>query len=122
MPGASPRILAPLPIFGDGTQTRSFCYIDDLVEGLYRLLMSDVHEPVNLGNPNEITIRELAEATNRLTGSRGGIVVQPERRDASDPERRQPDIRRAKEQLDWAPTIDLDTGLSRTIADFRSRT
>ncbi|HSR46575.1 MAG TPA: UDP-glucuronic acid decarboxylase family protein [Anaerolineales bacterium] len=111
----------PLTVYGDGSQTRSFCYIDDLIEGLYRLLLSDVHEPVNLGNPDEITIRELAEITNRLAENPAGIVVQPERRDASDPERRQPDISRARDRLGWAPTVDLETGLARTIADFRER-
>jgi dTDP-glucose 4,6-dehydratase len=109
----------PLTVYGDGSQTRSFCFVDDLIEGLYRLLLSDVHEPVNLGNPDEITIRTLAEATNRLSGNSAGIVVHPERRDASDPDRRQPDIRRARQELGWAPSIDLDTGLARTIEDFR---
>jgi len=112
----------PLTVYGDGRQTRSFCYIDDLIEGLYRLLLSDMHEPVNLGNPDEITIRELAEATNRLSGNTAGIVVLPQRRDASDPDRRQPDITRARRLLGWAPTIPLDTGLARTIEDFRRRT
>jgi dTDP-glucose 4,6-dehydratase len=111
----------PLTVYGDGSQTRSFCYIDDLIEGLYRLLLSDLHDPVNLGNPDEITIRELADVTNRLTENPAGIVVQPERRDASDPERRQPDISRARQRLGWAPSIDLETGLARTIADFRER-
>jgi dTDP-glucose 4,6-dehydratase len=109
----------PLTVYGDGSQTRSFCYVEDLIEGLYRLLISDVHEPVNLGNPDEITIRELAEATNRLAGNPAGIVFHPERRDASDPDRRQPEISRARSELGWGPTIDLDTGLARTIADFR---
>jgi dTDP-glucose 4,6-dehydratase len=109
----------PLTVYGDGAQTRSFCFIEDLVEGLYRLLISDVHDPVNLGNPDEITILELAEATNRLAGSRAGIAFHPERRDASDPDRRQPEISRARSELGWSPTIDLDTGLGRTIEDFR---
>jgi len=109
----------PLTVYGDGSQTRSFCYIDDLIEGLYRLLLSDVHEPVNLGNPDEITIRTLAEATNRIAGNRAGVVFHPERRDASDPDRRQPDIGRALRELGWSPTIDLETGLARTIEDFR---
>jgi dTDP-glucose 4,6-dehydratase len=89
------------------------------VEGLYRLLISDVHDPVNLGNPDEITILQLAEATNRLARSAGGIAFHPERRDASDPDRRQPEISRARSELGWSPTIDLDTGLARTIEDFR---
>jgi dTDP-glucose 4,6-dehydratase len=109
----------PLTVYGDGSQTRSFCYIDDLTDGLYRLLLSDVHEPVNLGNPDEITVRQLAEATNRIAGNRAGIVFHPERRDASDPDRRQPDISRARRELGWSPTIHLDDGLAKTIEDFR---
>jgi dTDP-glucose 4,6-dehydratase len=111
----------PLTVYGDGSQTRSFCYIDDLVDGLVRLLRSEVHEPVNLGNPDEITIRQLAETTNRLTGNAAGIVVHPERRDQHDPDRRQPDIQRALRHLGWAPTVGLEDGLRRTIEDFRSR-
>jgi len=109
----------PLTVYGDGSQTRSFCYVDDLIEGLYRLLLSDLHEPVNLGNPDEITIRTLAEDTNRIAGNPAGIVFHPERRDASDPDRRQPEIRRALRELGWSPTIDLEAGLARTIEDFR---
>jgi dTDP-glucose 4,6-dehydratase len=110
-----------LTVYGDGLQTRSFCYVDDLVEGLYRLLLSDVHLPVNLGNPVEMTIRQLAEAVNRLTGNPGGMVELPERRGQDDPQQRKPNISRAKEWLGWAPQVDLDTGLRRTIEDFRSR-
>jgi dTDP-glucose 4,6-dehydratase len=110
-----------LTIYGDGLQTRSFCYVDDLVEGLYRLLLSDVHLPVNLGNPVEMTIRQLAEAVNRLTGNPGGMVELPERRGQDDPQQRKPNISRAKEWLGWAPQVDLDSGLRRTIEDFRSR-
>jgi dTDP-glucose 4,6-dehydratase len=109
----------PLTVYGDGQQTRSFCYVDDLIDGLYRLLLSDVHDPVNLGNPDEITILELAEATNRLSGNTGGIVFHPGKRDSSDPDRRQPDIGRARRELGWAPTIELEVGLSKTIEDFR---
>jgi dTDP-glucose 4,6-dehydratase len=111
----------PLTVYGDGAQTRSFCYIDDLIEGLFRLLLSDVHDPVNLGNPDEITIADLAEVTNRLAGNTAGIIRHPERRDVSDPDRRQPDIRRALETINWSPKIGLETGLSRTIDDFRRR-
>jgi dTDP-glucose 4,6-dehydratase len=111
----------PLTVYGDGEQTRSFCYIDDLVEGLYRLLLSDVHDPVNLGNPSEITILELAELTNRLIGNRAGIRKMPERRDASDPQRRQPDIERARRLLDWQPVVPLEAGLRSTIEDFKAR-
>ncbi len=111
----------PLTVYGDGSQTRSFCYIDDLVAGLYRLLLSNEHDPVNLGNPSEITIRQLAEVTNRLAGNSAGLITLPERRDLSDPDRRQPDITRALETLDWSPTVGLETGLARTIDDFRKR-
>jgi len=110
-----------LTVYGDGQQTRSFCYVDDLVEGLYRLLLSDVHDPVNLGNPSEITILELAEMTNRLIGNRSGIRKMPERRDASDPQRRQPDIERARRLLDWQPAVPLEDGLRSTIEDFKAR-
>jgi dTDP-glucose 4,6-dehydratase len=110
-----------LTIYGDGLQTRSFCYVDDLVEGLYRLLLSDVHLPVNLGNPVEMTIRQLAQAVNGLTRNPGGMVELPERRGQHDPQQRKPNISRAKEWLGWAPQVDLDTGLRRTIEDFRSR-
>ena len=111
----------PLTVYGDGLQTRSFCYVDDLVEGLYRLLLSDAHLPVNLGNPVEMTIRQLAEAVNRLTGNPGGMVELPERRGQDDPQQRKPDIARAQELLDWSPRIDLETGLQRTIEDYRAR-
>jgi dTDP-glucose 4,6-dehydratase len=111
----------PLTVYGDGLQTRSFCYVDDLVEGLYRLLLSDAHLPVNLGNPVEMTIRQLAEAVNRLTGNPGGMVELPERRGQDDPQQRKPDIARAQELLDWSPRIDLETGLQRTIENYRAR-
>jgi len=111
----------PLTVYGDGSQTRSFCYVDDLVDGLYRLLVSDFQDPVNLGNPTEMTILELAEAIRDLTGSTSEIIRLPERRGESDPERRQPDITRAKEILDWTPKIDLTQGLGLTIQDFEAR-
>lgn len=111
----------PLTIYGDGQQTRSFCYVDDLVEGLVRLLLSDYHDPVNLGNPNEMTIAGLAEAVNQMTGNPAGVVVLPERRGQDDPQQRQPDITRAAAVLGWQPTIRLEMGLERTIEDFRRR-
>ena len=110
-----------LTIYGDGSQTRSFCYVDDLVDGLYRLLMSDYHQPVNLGNPTEMTIAELAEVVLDLTGSESELTYIPERRDSSDPDRRKPDISRAKEVLDWEPEVDLRSGLKKTIEDFKAR-
>ena len=111
----------PLTVYGDGSQTRSFCYVDDLVQGLYTLLFSDVHEPVNLGNPTELTIGELALKINELTANPAGIQNIPEARAPADPQRRKPDISRAKERLGWEPRVDLETGLARTIEDFKSR-
>ncbi len=109
----------PLTVFGDGSQTRSFCYVDDLIEGIYRLLMSDYHEPVNIGNPHEMTIRALAEAVIRLTGSTSKIVEKPLPED--DPKTRQPDITRARELLGWQPQVEFEDGLTRTIAWFREQ-
>jgi dTDP-glucose 4,6-dehydratase len=111
----------PITIHGEGTQTRSFCYIDDLIEGLCRLLMSDIHLPVNLGNPNEITMLELGESINQITGSTAGLLRHSAERVPTDPERRQPDITRAKELLQWEPKVPLEVGLRRTIEDFRKR-
>jgi dTDP-glucose 4,6-dehydratase len=110
----------PLTVYGDGLQTRSFCYVDDLVEGIYRLLLSDEHEPVNIGNPVETTILEFAERINRLTGNPAGTVFRPAARIESDPQRRQPDITRARQLLGWEPAIDLEEGLLRTIPYFKN--
>lgn len=106
----------PLTIFGDGSQTRSFCYRDDLVEGIIRLMASDMHTPVNIGNPNEFTMIELARAVLELTNSRSELVYHPLPSD--DPQQRQPDITIAREQLDWQPKIELREGLEKTIAYF----
>jgi dTDP-glucose 4,6-dehydratase len=111
----------PLTIHGDGTQTRSFCYVDDLIDGIYRLLLSDEHEPVNLGNPTELSILEFAEVINRLTGNTAGTVIQPDKRIKDDPQTRQPDISRARRILGWEPTVPLEDGLRRTIDYFRTR-
>lgn len=111
----------PLTVYGDGSQTRSFCYVDDLIQGLYTLLLSNEHEPVNLGNPTELTIGELALEVNKLTGNPAGIQSIPEARAPADPQRRRPDISRAKEKLGWEPKVDLETGLVKTIEDFKSR-
>ncbi len=111
----------PLTIYGDGTQTRSFCYVDDLIEGIYRLLMSDFADPVNLGNPVEMSIKEFAEVVNRITGNRAGVVYEEESRIEGDPQTRRPDITRAKSVLQWEPRIDLEEGLRRTIEYFRQR-
>jgi dTDP-glucose 4,6-dehydratase len=105
----------PLTIYGDGSQTRSFCFVDDLVEGIYSLLISDAHDPVNIGNPTETTILEFADLINRLTGNRAGIRFVPLARSESDPQRRQPDISRARALLGWEPKINLEDGLAHTI-------
>ena len=107
----------PLTLYGDGTQTRSFCFVDDLVEGLIRMMEGDQTGPVNLGNPSEVTIGETAETIKQLTGSGSEIVHVELPQD--DPKRRCPDITRARDWLDWEPTTDLATGLGRTIDSFR---
>ena len=107
-----------LTIFGDGSQTRSFCYVDDLVEGIYRLLLSDYREPVNIGNPDEITIRQFAEEIIQLTGTTQKIIYQPLPKD--DPTQRQPDISKAKAILGWEPQVDRAEGLARTYAAFKA--
>jgi UDP-glucuronate decarboxylase len=110
----------PLTIYGDGKQTRAFCYVDDLVDGLVRLMNADdLHEPVNLGNQGEFTIEELAIEVARLCGSNGNIKREP--LPADDPRQRKPDTTRAKELLDWEPKVMLREGLQRTVDDFRSR-
>jgi UDP-glucuronate decarboxylase len=109
----------PITIYGDGTQTRSFAFVDDLVEGILRLMATDdgVTGPINLGNPNEITVRELAETVINLTHSRSSLALKPLPED--DPRQRQPDISLAREKLGWAPTIELRDGLQRTIDYFK---
>lgn len=109
----------PLTVYGDGTQTRSFQYVDDLVEGVYRLLLSDENEPVNVGNPGEFTIREFAELVNQITDNPAGIIYQ-DRRTRDDPQVRQPDISKARQVLGWEPQILLAEGLQRTIPWFRT--
>jgi dTDP-glucose 4,6-dehydratase len=108
-----------ITMFGDGSQTRSFCYVDDNVEGIWRLLHSTYQEPVNIGNPHELTIMEFARAVQRLVGTRVDIVSRPLPED--DPKVRRPDITRAKELLGWEPKVPFDEGMRRTIAWFRER-
>jgi dTDP-glucose 4,6-dehydratase len=108
---------APLTLYGDGSQTRSFCYVDDEVEGIYRLFNSSEQLPVNIGNPNEFTVRQLAELVIEMTGSTSKIESHP--LPADDPKVRQPDITRATGILDWTPRVELREGLQRTIAYFR---
>ena len=107
----------PLTVYGDGSQTRSFCYVDDEVEGIYRLFASDERLPVNIGNPNEFSVRQLADLVVELTGSKSPINAHP--LPADDPKVRQPDITRARALLGWEPTVQLREGLARTIDYFR---
>jgi dTDP-glucose 4,6-dehydratase len=111
----------PLTIYGDGSQTRSFCFVDDLVDGIIRLLYSNEHDPVNIGNPQETTILEFAELINRLTGNREGVIYQPQARTGNDPQRRQPDISRARTILGWEPKVGLEEGLQKTIIYFKGK-
>jgi len=109
----------PITMFGDGSQTRSFCYVEDNVDGIWRLLHSTYQEPVNIGNPHELTIREFASAVQRLVGTRVDIVQKPLPED--DPKVRRPDITRATQVLGWQPKVSFDEGMRRTIAWFRER-
>jgi dTDP-glucose 4,6-dehydratase len=109
----------PLTVFGDGSQTRSFCFVDDLVEGIWRLLNSDEVLPTNIGNPSEMTILQFAQAVIEMTGSKSTIDYRPLPED--DPKVRQPDIRKARRILGWEPEVDLTEGLRRTLTDFRER-
>ncbi len=111
----------PLTVFGDGSQTRSFCYVDDLVDGIYRLLLSDEHFPVNIGNPNETSILDFAKMINQITGNTAGVTFSPDDRMDSDPQRRRPDISRARSLLGWEPKVDIKEGLKRTIASFKDK-
>src|SRR5881394_797113 len=106
----------PLTVFGDGSQTRSFCYVDDLIRGLIALAESGEHLPINLGNPNEFTMNELAETVLRVTGSKSGIVH--EALPVDDPQVRRPDITRARQLLNWEPTVQLEEGLNRMLGTF----
>jgi dTDP-glucose 4,6-dehydratase len=110
----------PITIFGDGSQTRSFCYVEDLVEGLYKLALSEERYPVNLGNPQELTILEFAEQIRRFTGSKAPLVFQPLPED--DPKKRRPNIAKAKKVLGWEPKVSLEDGLRETVAYFEAQT
>ena len=109
----------PLTIFGDGSQTRSFTFVSDLIDGIYRLALSDFHEPVNIGNPREMTIKQFAEAILQITGSKSGIEYRP--LPVDDPKVRQPDISRARRVLGWEPKVAFEQGIVTTIDYFRSR-
>jgi len=108
----------PLTVFGDGSQTRSFCFVSDLVEGIYRLLLSDVADPVNIGNPAEMTVMQFAETIKRLTKATSTIIHKP--LPVDDPRQRRPDITKARQRLGWEPKVDLEDGLAATVAWFRS--
>lgn len=108
-----------ITVFGDGSQTRSFCYISDLVEGVYNLMMSDESEPVNIGNPNEMTVLQLAERILKKTGSKSKIIFKP--LPVDDPKQRRPDILKAKKLLKWEPVVSLEEGLDKTIEYFEER-
>ena len=107
----------PMTVFGDGSQTRSFCYVSDLIEGIYRLFLSGEADPVNIGNPSELSVLDFARTIQRLTGTRSQIVFKP--LPVDDPRVRQPDIGRARRLLGWEPKVKLEEGLSRTIEYFR---
>src|ERR1700761_7595123 len=109
----------PLTVFGDGSQTRSFCYVSDLIDGIYRLALSDFHEPVNIGNPREMTIKQFGEHIIRLTATKSKMENKPLPED--DPKVRQPDITRARKILGWEPKVDFEEGISKTIDYFRGR-
>jgi len=110
-----------LTIYGSGEQTRSFCYVTDLVEGIFRLMWTDMHDPVNIGNPDETTIRDFALLINELTGNEAGTVTLFAEGLGDDPQKRQPDITRARELLNWEPQVDLRSGLRETIAYFQTK-
>ena len=111
----------PLTIYGTGKQTRSFCYVSDLIEGIYRLMMTDEHMPVNIGNPNETSIRDFALVINDLCQNPGGIIEHYADTLGDDPQRRQPDVTRAKSILGWEPKVDLRDGLCQTIEYMRKK-
>lgn len=111
----------PLTVYGDGHQTRSFCYVDDLIDGIIRLLYSDEHMPVNIGNPIEMSVLQFAEAINKIVGNKAGITFVADARSARDPQRRQPDITRARTLLGWEPKVSLEEGIRKTIPFFKEK-
>lgn len=111
----------PLTVYGDGSQTRSFCYVDDLVNGIVKLLQSSEHLPVNIGNQDEMTILQFAETINQIVGNRAGITFVKDARSVRDPQQRQPDITRAREILTWEPKVSLEEGIQKTIPYFKKK-
>ena len=111
----------PLTVYGEGKQTRSFCYVDDLIDGIIKLLESDEHLPVNIGNQQEMTILQFAETINQIVGNKAGITFVKDARSVRDPQQRQPDITRAREILKWEPTTSLEDGIQKTIPYFKQK-
>jgi dTDP-glucose 4,6-dehydratase len=111
----------PLTVYGDGSQTRSFCYVDDLVDGIIKLLLSDEHLPVNIGNQHEMTILQFAETINQIVGNQAGIIFVKDARSVRDPQQRQPDITRARNILGWEPKISLAEGIQKTTPYFKQK-
>lgn len=111
----------PLTVYGEGKQTRSFCFVDDLVNGIIKLLHSDEHLPVNIGNQHEMTILQFAETINKIVGNQAGITFVKDARSVRDPQQRQPDITRAREILDWEPKVSLEEGIKKTIPYFKEK-
>jgi dTDP-glucose 4,6-dehydratase len=107
----------PITVFGDGSQTRSFCYVDDLIDGIYKLLLSNINQPINIGNPNEVSILDFAREILSLTGSKGGIVFKP--LPENDPKIRRPDITKAKKLLNWEPKVSREEGIKRVLEYFK---
>jgi dTDP-glucose 4,6-dehydratase len=111
----------PLTVYGDGSQTRSFCFVDDLINGIVRLLHSDEHLPVNIGNQHEMTILQFAETINKIVGNKAGVIFVKDARSVRDPQQRQPDITRAREILHWEPRISLEEGIRKTVPYFQQK-
>ena len=111
----------PLTVYGNGSQTRSFCFVNDLVDGIVKLLYSDEHLPVNVGNPNEMSILQFAETINRVVDNKGGITFVKDARSVRDPQQRQPDITRARSILKWDPKVNLEEGLQKTVPYFKQK-
>jgi len=111
----------PLTVYGDGSQTRSFCYVDDLIDGIIKLLYSNEHLPVNIGNQTEMSILQFADTINRIVGNKAGITYVKDARSVRDPQQRQPDITRARELLKWEPKVTLDEGIQKTIPYFKKK-
>ncbi|HEX2993310.1 MAG TPA: UDP-glucuronic acid decarboxylase family protein [Anaerolineales bacterium] len=111
----------PLTVYGDGSQTRSFCYVDDLVSGIIKLLYSNEHLPVNIGNQHEMTILQFAETINKIVGNKAGITYVKDARSVRDPQQRRPDITRARQILDWEPKIPLEEGIRKTVPYFKQK-